>query len=248
MVAAALLVAVLDLSLLTCSPHVRLGSLPCPPPLPLSPHCPVVPHILPSFPQVEALLDEGVYDMRVYKERGFVTDLLYECELEELLKQRTETEEGKELRKVRGGLGMAGAGGVASFDAGQHSGVGGVRDRMGWHGCRQGASCSSSRPGPSSHLQLQVGYRKYSRVSPTAFGLSGGRKAIAVVRTAGAITGTSSGGASGGSSITSPAVIGQLRALKKDKVSRQWGWVWVGLQSGSIAMCQRLPSALQVQM
>lgn len=71
-----------------------------------------------------------------------------------------------------------------------------------------------------------MGYRKYSRVSPTAFGLSGGRKAIAVVRTAGAITGTSSGGASGGSSITSPAVIGQLRALKKDKVSRQWGWVW----------------------
>lgn len=114
-----------------------------------------------SREEVEALLDEGVYDMRVYKERGFVTDLLYECELEELLKQRTETEEGKELRKV--------------------------------------------------------GYRKYSRVSPTAFGLSGGRKAIAVVRTAGAITGTSSGGASGGSSITSPAVIGQLRALKKDK-------------------------------
>lgn len=88
-----------------------------------------------------------------------------------------------------------------------------------------------------------MGYRKYSRVSPTAFGLSGGRKAIAVVRTAGAITGTSSGGASGGSSITSPAVIGQLRALKKDKVSRQWGWVWVGLQNGSFAMCQRLPSA-----
>ena len=100
-----------DLSLLTFSPNVRLGSLRCPLQLhsctALPPHhCPVMSHFLPSFPQVEALLDEGVYDMRVYKERGFVTDLLYECELEELLKQRTETEEGKELRKVRGGWGL----------------------------------------------------------------------------------------------------------------------------------------------
>lgn len=56
------------------------------------------------------LLDEGVYDMRVYKERGYVKDLVYECELEELLRQRTDTEEGKELRKVgqRGGDGAAG--------------------------------------------------------------------------------------------------------------------------------------------
>jgi hypothetical protein len=27
--------------------------------------------------------------MEVYKQRGFVTDLLYECELEEMLKKRT---------------------------------------------------------------------------------------------------------------------------------------------------------------
>lgn len=39
--------------------------------------------------QVEEFLDSGVYDMEEFKRRGFVTDLLYECELEEVLKART---------------------------------------------------------------------------------------------------------------------------------------------------------------
>lgn len=91
--------------------------------------------------------------------------LLYECELEELLKQRTEVEEDKDLRVV--------------------------------------------------------GYRKYKAVSPSAFGLdSRGKKAIAVVRTSGAIVGGSGGT---GGSITAGAVISQLRALKKNKV--RWGGV-----------------------
>jgi protease-4 len=51
------------------------------------------PRRLPPSPaacvQVEDLLDEGVFDMELYKQRGFVTDLLYECELEEMLKKRT---------------------------------------------------------------------------------------------------------------------------------------------------------------
>ena len=63
-------------------------------------------------------------------------DLVYECELEEMLKQRTETEEGKELRKV-GRQRRAGQGG-----AGQGRGRGG-----------QGADCTAGKsrdphPGP----------------------------------------------------------------------------------------------------
>ncbi|KAL4444953.1 hypothetical protein ABPG77_004003 [Micractinium sp. CCAP 211/92] len=106
--------------------------------------------------EVAAFLDEGVFDMEVFKQRGFVDDLKYECEIEEVLKKRTGGKED-ELRKV--------------------------------------------------------GYNKYKSVSPSAFGLSG-RKAIAVVRAAGAITGSSGGT---GSSITSSQVIAQLRGLKKNK-------------------------------
>ncbi|EFJ46294.1 signal peptide peptidase [Volvox carteri f. nagariensis] len=58
----------------------------------------------------------------------------------------------------------------------------------------------------------RVGLRKYSAVSPTAFGLAGGKKRIAVLRTAGAIVGKSSGAA-----ITPDGVIPKLRALAKDK-------------------------------
>ena len=56
-----------------------------------------------------------------------------------------------------------------------------------------------------------VGLKKYSKVGRSAFNLDGG-KIIAVVRTSGAIT-----GGTGGSGITSGAVISQLRALKKNK-------------------------------
>ncbi|KAL4448020.1 hypothetical protein ABPG75_005239 [Micractinium tetrahymenae] len=109
-----------------------------------------------SREEVAAFLDEGVFDMEAFRQRGFVDDLKYECELEELLKQRTGGKED-ELRKV--------------------------------------------------------GYNKYKSVSPSAFGLTG-RKAIAIVRAAGAITGSSGGT---GSSITSTQVISQLRGLKKNK-------------------------------
>ena len=39
--------------------------------------------------QVIDFLDMGVYDMELYKQHGFVTDLMYECELEDMLKKRT---------------------------------------------------------------------------------------------------------------------------------------------------------------
>jgi hypothetical protein len=58
-----------------------------------------------------------------------------------------------------------------------------------------------------------VGYRKYRAVQSSAFGLSG-RKSVAVIRAAGAITGGSGGT---GSSITAGDVIRQLRSLKKNK-------------------------------
>ncbi|GIL78352.1 hypothetical protein Vretimale_7700 [Volvox reticuliferus] len=58
----------------------------------------------------------------------------------------------------------------------------------------------------------RVGLRKYSSVSPSAFGLAGGKKRIVVLRTAGAIVGKSSG-----SAITPDGVIPKLRALAKDK-------------------------------
>lgn len=57
-----------------------------------------------------------------------------------------------------------------------------------------------------------VPFRKYKKVGRSAFNLEGGKKAIAIVRTSGAITGGSSG-----SGITSGDVIAQLRALKKNK-------------------------------
>ncbi|GIL57850.1 hypothetical protein Vafri_13078 [Volvox africanus] len=58
----------------------------------------------------------------------------------------------------------------------------------------------------------RVGLRKYSSVSPSAFGLAGGKKRIVVLRTAGAIVGKSTGAA-----ITPDGVIPRLRALAKDK-------------------------------
>ncbi|GLC74286.1 hypothetical protein PLESTF_001485100 [Pleodorina starrii] len=58
----------------------------------------------------------------------------------------------------------------------------------------------------------RVGLRKYTAVSPSAFGLAGGKKRIVVLRTSGAIVGKSSGAA-----ITPDSVIPKLRALAKDK-------------------------------
>lgn len=42
-----------------------------------------------SAEDVRALLDAGVYDMQVLKDQGWVTDLKYADEVEELLKSRT---------------------------------------------------------------------------------------------------------------------------------------------------------------
>jgi protease-4 len=109
--------------------------------------------------EFEALLDEGAYDMERFKAGGWVTDLKYEDELNDLIKERT----------------------------------GGKADEL-----------------------RAVGFKRYSRVGKSALGLGGGKKAIAVVRTSGAITGGDGGGAGGGG-ITAGAVIAQLRRLKKDK-------------------------------
>ncbi len=58
-----------------------------------------------------------------------------------------------------------------------------------------------------------VPFTKYKKVGRSAFNLDGGKKAIAVVRTSGAIT----GGSGSGNGITSGDVIAQLRQLKKNK-------------------------------
>lgn len=109
--------------------------------------------------EVVEMLEEGIYDMKKYKEGGWITDTRYEDEVIEDMKQRTS---GKpdELRRV--------------------------------------------------------GIRKYSAVGRSAFGLNG-RKKIAVLRTAGAIIGSSRGGASSGNLITPDDVIPKLRALAKNK-------------------------------
>jgi len=57
-----------------------------------------------------------------------------------------------------------------------------------------------------------VPFKKYKKVGRSAFNLEGGKKAIAIIRTSGAITSGSSG-----NGITSGDVIAQLRALKKNK-------------------------------
>jgi protease-4 len=111
-----------------------------------------------SREEFEALLDAGVYDMETFASGGWVTELKYEDELNDLVKART----------------------------------GGKEDEL-----------------------RAVGWRRYARVGRGALGLGGGgSKAVAIVRTSGAITG-GSGGAAG--SITAGAVIAQLRALKKNK-------------------------------
>lgn len=185
-------------------------------------------------------MNEGVYDMEAFKEAGYVdgaprlwhwqrntarctceagwhacrptptgspclrpAGLMYECELEALLKERTGVEEGKELRKVGGG-GERGAGDLIIGSLPGRAPL----SRLGPH----------NLPLASTHSppQHQVGYKKYSKVSPSAFGIdSAGKKAVAIVRTSGAITGGSGGT---GSSITAGDVIGQLRGLKKNKV------------------------------
>jgi len=71
--------------------------------------------------------------------------------------------------------------------------------------------CSLTK-GTEDELRV-VGLKKYSRVNRSAFGLDGGNKTIAVVRTSGAIV---AGGGSTGM-ITASSVISQLRAIKKDK-------------------------------
>jgi protease-4 len=108
--------------------------------------------------QVIAFMDRGEYDMEAVKAAGFVTGLVYECELEEMLRKRT----------------------------------GGKEDQL-----------------PT------VGYSKYKKVRPSTFGINaGGKKAVAVVRTSGAIIGGSGGT---GATITAADVIRQLRGIKKNK-------------------------------
>ncbi|KAI3438408.1 hypothetical protein D9Q98_000839 [Chlorella vulgaris] len=111
-----------------------------------------------SQEEVIAFMDRGEYDMEAVKAAGFVTGLVYECELEEMLKKRT----------------------------------GGKEDQL-----------------PT------VGYSKYKKVRPSTFGINaGGKKAVAVVRTSGAIIGGSGGT---GATITAADVIRQLRGIKKNK-------------------------------
>lgn len=107
--------------------------------------------------EVQAMLDKGIYDMEEFKAGGWVTDLKYQDEIEDLLKERT----------------------------------GGKKDKY-----------------------RSVKFGRYKKVSRSAFGIDG-KKTIAVVRTAGAITGGDGGRTSSG--ITATAVISQLRRLVENK-------------------------------
>jgi len=107
--------------------------------------------------EVQAMLDKGIYDMEEFKADGWVTDLKYQDEIEDLLKERT----------------------------------GGKEDEYRF-----------------------VKFGRYKKVSRSAFGIDG-KKTIAVVRTAGAITGGDGGRTSSG--ITALAVISQLRRLVENK-------------------------------
>ena len=68
------------------------------------------------------------------------------------------------------------------------------------------------RTGGKEDQVRQVGYKKYRKVSPTAFGIGAGKKAVAVVRASGGIT----NGSASDQGITAKKVIGQLRRLRKD--------------------------------
>ena len=61
-----------------------------------------------------------------------------------------------------------------------------------------------------------VSWRRYAKVSRSAFPALSGRKTVAVIRTSGAITGGSGGGVGGGG-ITPGEVVRQLRAARKNK-------------------------------
>lgn len=106
--------------------------------------------------EVRDMLDAGIFDTQQYKEGGWVTDLKYEDEINDMLKPKT----------------------------------GGKEDEV-----------------------AKVGLKKYASVRTSTFAGLSGSKAVAVIRTAGAIVGGK--GASG--TISAPSVIAQLRRAKKDK-------------------------------
>jgi protease-4 len=53
-----------------------------------------------STADVEALLDKGIYSMEKLKEGGWITDIKYADEIEEMLKKRIGAKEDKPLRTV----------------------------------------------------------------------------------------------------------------------------------------------------
>ncbi|KAK9846465.1 hypothetical protein WJX81_004557 [Elliptochloris bilobata] len=80
------------------------------------------------------------------------------------------------------------------------------------------------RTGGKDDKVRAVGLKKYSSVSPSAFGLVG-RKRIAVIRSAGAIVG---GAARTGGTITAPELVKKLRQVAEDK---RWAGVILRIDS-----------------
>lgn len=166
--------------------------------------------------EVEELINRGVYDMKTLAAEGWVDGLKYEGDVEEMLKERTG---GKpdQMRQVRmawwgervvsGGPDEAGEDGVVGgAGSAEPSIVTPSGNGVGWN--RGERSRGVNEPPPPA----QVGYKKYKKVSPTAFNLMKGRKAIGILRASGGIT---NGGASD-SGITAKKIIKDLRRLKKD--------------------------------
>lgn len=117
--------------------------------------------LIPSQEDLEALLDEGVFDMKRLLELGWVDGLKYEDDLIDLMKERTYPKKKDEY--------------------------------------------------------ALVGYRRYIKVSPSAFGLNRGKQTIAVMRTVGGIGSVLSEDRGSGGGIAAKSVVNKLRALEKNK-------------------------------
>jgi len=109
-----------------------------------------------SRDSIEKVLDDGLVDMKDYKEAGFFTDTLYTDQVIDMFKERQNiTDEKKKVKRVS--------------------------------------------------------LRRYKNVSPSAFALNRGKKAIAVIRTSGAIASKPTPGLTSGSAIISKKVIRQIK-------------------------------------
>ena len=150
--------------------------------------------------------------MRVLLEEGWVDRLAYEGDVEDMLKERTD---GKpdELRQVQG------AAQASSGKAGVCPGL----DLLMAHSHVQASVIEPLTMADTlSVVRTQVGYQKYSRVSPSAFQIGAGKACVAVLRASGAITGTGGGG-------TSQGITGELRAVSSEVPPGRW------LQLGEVA-------------